>query len=160
MKLSIINVDKFRKTSITKIQTVMKKLQLSTLILILLASTIYLGSCSKDEPFASVSINEVGSDLGGDVTGDGGSIVESYNWNNPLSTVDWNMDITTVSGGTFNLKIVDSDGTTVLDQALTAGQGDDSRSGVSAAGTSGQWTITVRLTSFNGDGSFSISPGD
>ena len=138
----------------------MRKLQLSALILILLASTFFLSSCNKDEPFATVSINEVGSDVGGDVTGDGGSVISSYNWNNPLSTVDWNMDITTSSGGTFNLKIVDSGGATFLDQALTAGQGDDSRSGVSSAGSSGQWTITVTLTNFNGDGSFSISPGD
>ncbi len=112
----------------------MKKLQLSALILILLTSTILPCNCNKDEPFASVSINEVGSDLGGDVTGDGGSIADSYNWNNPLSTVDWNMDITAASGGNFNLSIVDSDGTTVLDQTLTVGQGDDSRSGVSSAG--------------------------
>ena len=138
----------------------MKKFQISALILILLTSTIFLSSCNKDEPFATVSINEVGSDVGGDVTGDGGSVVSSYNWNNPLSTVDWNMDITAASGGNFNLKMVDSDGATVLDQTLTVGQGDDSKSGVSSVGTSGQWTITVTLTNFNGDGSFSISPGD
>ena len=138
----------------------MKKFQISALIVILLTSTIFLSSCNKDEPFATVSINEVGSDVGGDVTGDGGSVVSSYNWNNPLSTVDWNMDITAASGGNFNLKMVDSDGATVLDQTLTVGQGDDSKSGVSSVGTSGQWTITVTLTNFNGDGSFSISPGD
>jgi hypothetical protein len=119
-----------------------------------------LTNCSEDEPFATISINETGSDVGGDVTGDGGSAVRSYTWNNALQTVDWNMDITASKEGSFNLKIDDADGKNVLNQTLVVGQGDDSKSGVSALGTAGAWTITVTMTDFNGDGSFSISPGN
>jgi uncharacterized lipoprotein YehR (DUF1307 family) len=141
----------------------MNMIKLKTLgsLLVILSLSLAIISCGDDdEPTASVSINETASDLGGDVTGDGGSTEQSYTWTNSLSTVDWNMDITSVSGGSFNLSIKDADGANVLNQTLTAGQGDDSRSGVSSSGTSGVWTISVTLTNFNGDGSFSISPGD
>ncbi|GAA4845917.1 hypothetical protein GCM10023331_33370 [Algivirga pacifica] len=118
-------------------------------------------SCDDDDGVgASVSINETGSDFGGDVTGNGGSTQQVYTWNNPEFTVDWNMDITATPGSSFNLRIDDTDDRNVLDQTLRVGLGDDSRSGVSLPGARGQWTITVTLTDFNGDGSFSISPGD
>lgn len=139
----------------------MKAMEIRTLAL---AAIVTIGlsftGCSKDEPFASVSINETGSDVGGDVTGDGGSTSQSYTWNNPLSTADYNMDITSAAGGNMNLMIADADGTMVLDQTLTVGVGDDSKSGVTSAGAAGPWTITVTLTNFNGDGSFSLSPGN
>ena len=130
-------------------------------VVLALALTAFLfTNCSEDEPFSTISINETGSDVGGDVTGDGGSAQRSYKWNNPLQKVDWNMDITASKGGSFNLRIDDAEGNNVLNQTLAVGQGGDSKSGVSASGTSGEWTITVDLTDFNGDGSFSISPGD
>lgn len=139
----------------------MKAMKFKSLVLAaLVMTTVSFTSCEKDEPLASVSINETGSDLGGDVTGDGGSVTESYLWNNTLATADWNMDITSTAGGSFNLTIEDSDGVIVLNQSLTAGQGDDSKSGVTSSGASGEWAITVTLTNFNGDGSFSISPGN
>ncbi|REE05628.1 hypothetical protein [Marinoscillum furvescens] len=118
-------------------------------------------SC-EDEPelTASVSINETGSDLGGDVTGNGGSATESYTWTNNLTTVDYNMDITAAQEGSFQLQITDADGKVVLNQTLTSGVGDDSKSGVSQSGTAGEWTVEVILKDFKGDGSFSISPGD
>ena len=137
----------------------MKKMNFRLIVLTaILAAGVSLTSCKKD--FASVSINEVGSDLGGDVTGDGGSTTESYVWNNNLARAEYNMDITAASGGSFNLMIEDSQGTTVLNQTLVAGQGEDSKSGVTQSGASGDWTIIVTLTDFIGDGSFSISPGN
>jgi len=140
----------------------MKMMKFRTLVVsAILIAGVSLTSCSKDdELMAKVSIQETGSDLGGDVTGDGGSTTKSYAWNNPLKTADWNMDITSTKGGSFNLMIEDSEGKTVLNQTLTAGVGDDSKSGVTSTGASGDWTITVTLTNFNGDGSFSLSPGN
>ncbi|MEQ9219521.1 MAG: hypothetical protein RLO17_15825 [Cyclobacteriaceae bacterium] len=132
----------------------------SLIALMLITGSLFISSCGEEDPTASVSINETGSDLGGDVTGDGGSTVRSYKWNNSLRTIDYNMDITAAKGGSFTLSVADADGTSVLNQTLVVGQGDDSKSGVSATGTSGEWTITVTLTDFNGDGSFSISPGN
>lgn len=139
----------------------MKTMNSKTLVMAAIVMAGFsFSSCEKDEPSASVSINETGSDFGGDVTGDGGSTSKTYLWSNPLTTADWNMDITSANGGSFNLMIEDSEGKTVLNQTLTAGQGDDSRSGVTSSGTSGEWTITVTLKNLNGDGSFSISPGN
>lgn len=118
-------------------------------------------SCSDDdEPTASVTIEAVGSDLGGDVTGNGGSRTQAFTWTNPSTTAEFNMDITAASGGSFTLTIADADGQVVNTRTLVKGQGDDSASGVSSAGTSGDWTITVALVNFSGDGSFSISPGN
>ena len=121
---------------------------------------LFTASCGKEELFATVSIQETGSDLGGDVTGDGGSTQRSYTWNNSLNTVDYNMDITASLSGSFNLRIDDADGNNVLNQTLVAGKGEDTKSGVSSTGAAGDWTITVTLTNFNGDGSFSVSPGN
>lgn len=127
----------------------------------LLMFTLILMGCSEDpELGARVEINEVGSDFGGDVIGNGGSLKQSFTWSNSLTKVDWNMDITSVPKGSFNLRIEDSEGKIVLDETLMSGQGDDSKSGVSVAGLPGTWTITITLNDFNGDGSFSISPED
>ncbi|THD66625.1 hypothetical protein E7Z59_12605 [Robertkochia marina] len=118
-------------------------------------------SCSDDDgPTAEVNLTAQNTDFDGDVTGTGGSLSNSYTWSNPLTTVDYNMDITTSSGGSFQLILQDAEGTVVLDQTLVKGQGDDSRSGVSQAGVPGDWTVQIVLSDFNGDGSFSISPGN
>ena len=131
--------------------------RLSILAIVLMAT---FTACKDDEPTANVRIESVGSDLGGDVTGDGGSTTQSFQWNNSLSTAEYNMDITAGRGGSFQLQLIDADGNTVLDRTLVKGQGDDSRSGVSTAGTAGSWTVIVTLTNFSGDGSFSLSPGN
>ena len=108
---------------------------------------------------ANISINEVQSDLGGDVTGNGGTVTKSYTWNNPLARAEFNMDITAAKGGSFRLVMEDADGNMILDETLIRGVGDDSKSGVTSQGTPGDWTVTVTLTDFAGDGSFSINSG-
>jgi len=146
-----------------KKNTDMKKFifkQLPTLFLLTLPLFIFNSCDDDDDKFAKVIITAVGSDLDGDVVGDGGSTKESYTLFNPFRTVDWNMDITAVRGGSFNLHIEDADGNTVLNQTLEAGKGEDSRSGLSRLGARGQWTVTITLSNFDGDGSFSISPED
>ena len=139
----------------------MKNLKSLTLIGLFAISLALVTSCNKDDdPFARVTIEETGSDLGGDVTGNGGSTSESYVWNNSLASANWNMDITATNGGSFRLIIEDAEGAIVLDRILTAGEGEDTADGVTDLGTAGEWTIRVTLTDFNGDGSFSTSPGD
>ena len=137
-----------------------KKLNLIALLCFVGLSSILLTSCNKDEPFATIKINAIGDDLGGDVTGDGGSASLTQTWNNAQATADWNMDITAAGGGSFELIIKDANGSIVLNNTLTKGVGDDSASGVTNSGTAGDWQIIVTLTNFNGDGSFSISPGN
>jgi hypothetical protein len=138
----------------------MKKTRLIPLIAAIIFAGVIFTSCEEDELTASVSVNETGDTMGGDVTGDGGSTTKSYTWNNSLATADYNMDITSAAGGSFNLTIKDSDGKTVLNETLTAGVGEDSKSGVTSAGAAGEWTVTVTLTNFIGDGSFSLTPGN
>jgi len=48
--------------------------------------------------------------------------------------------------------VEDDKGTVVLDKTRSAG-GNDTYSGVSDAGESGLWTVTLILPDFNGDGS-------
>ncbi len=136
-----------------------KRLNLIGLLFFVGFSSVLFTSC-KDEPLATIKITATGSDVGGDVNGNGGNATQSYTWNNSLETADWNMDITAAGGGSFQLIIKDADGATVLNNTLTKGVGDDSASGATSSGAAGDWQITVVLTDFNGDGSFSISPGN
>ncbi len=139
----------------------MKKLNLILLIALTGFSSILFSGCSKEEITASVTFKEVNvNDVNGDVTGNGGSATEVYTWSNSQATADYNCDITGTKGGTFQMTIKDADGTTVLDVTLVGGQEPDSKSGVTATGVPGDWIVTIQLTTFNGDGSFSLTAGN
>ena len=100
-----------------------------------------------------------GDDVDGDVEGAGGTASDTIIWDsNSKPRGDYSMDITAASGGSFQFIVKDAGNTVVLNQTLTSGVGDDSKSGVSASGTAGIWTLIIHLTDFSGDGSFSISP--
>ena len=119
-------------------------------------------ACSDDDPALIASVNNTSisaEDFGGDVTGNGGSATEIFVWNNTLSTADYNMDITSSAGGSFRLMMTDAEGTTVIDQTLDGSVEPDSFSGVTSVGTPGDWTVTLTLSNFNGDGSYSVSSG-
>ena len=132
------------------------------LVLFLFAGVALFSSCEdEDAQMANATFTTIaGGDIDGDVTGNGGSTSKTFKWNNTLSTADYNMDITAAKAGSFQLIIKDANGKAVLDKTIVAGQGEDSRSGVTAAGASGEWTVAVNLTDFSGDGSFSLSKGD
>ena len=140
---------------------------------------VFLISCSNDDndTFANVTVNGtmlstspsdfvVGdrSDFNGDIdasfTGNGGTATRIFSWNNNLSTADYNADITATSEGSFQIVVRDSEETVVLDRTIQGGGDPDSIDGVTSAGASGIWTVTISVTSFNGDGSFSLSEGD
>jgi hypothetical protein len=111
------------------------------------------GSCTYPE----ISFNPGGDD--GDVTGGGGSATATFDWTNSLARAELNMDITSASGGSFQIFVDDADGTEVLNETLTVGVGDDSKTVCSASGTAGTWTVTVTVTNFDGDGSYTLSQG-
>ena len=127
-------------------------------------------SCSNDDDmYARVTVNgtllvEDVSDFNGDIdasfTGNGGTASRSFIWNNNLSTADYNADITATAAGSFQMIVEDSEGVVVLDRTLQGNSEPDSFSGVTAAGASGIWTVTIIVTEFNGDGSFSLSEGN
>lgn len=138
---------------------------------LLVLSTFFIISCSKDDPVptATVTVNgqvlfDNGDDFNGDVdasfTGDGGSTTKTFSWQNNLTTADYNADITATTDGIFRMVVKDADSNTVLDKSLNGAVEPDSFSGVTSSGTSGIWTVTITLTTFTGDGSFSLSEGN
>ncbi|MFC4721817.1 hypothetical protein ACFO5O_05770 [Geojedonia litorea] len=130
-----------------------------------IAMTLFIAtftSCSSDDgPSVNITVNEGPSgDIGGDFTGNGGSGSRTINWTNNLATADYNADITTTAMGTFQMVVRDASGTIVLDRSLNGNSGPDSIDGVTNAGEPGSWTVTITLTSFSGDGSYSLSAGN
>ncbi|MBT8282537.1 MAG: hypothetical protein KJO86_02275 [Muriicola sp.] len=152
----------------------LKKLSL----LLALPALVFLNSCSNDDDaFARVTVNgtqlntspsdfTVGdrSDFNGDIdasfTGNGGTAIRVFSWNNNLSTADYNADITATSDGSFRIIVEDSEGIVVLDRSIQGGTEPDSIDGVTSSGSSGIWTVTIEVTNFTGDGSFSMSEGN
>jgi hypothetical protein len=159
------------------ISTKMNYVKKWTLFLVLPAM-LFFTSCSKDDdPFVRVTVNGtqlnttpsdfvVGdhSDFNGDIdasfTGNGGTAIRVFSWNNNLSTADYNADITATSEGSFRMIVEDSEGSVVLDRSIQGSTEPDSIDGVTSAGTSGIWTVTIEVTNFTGDGSFSMSEGN
>ena len=135
------------------------------LLTILTAMVLFIGtftSCSDDDgPTANITVNEGPSgDIGGDFTGNGGNASRTINWTNNLATADYNADITATATGTYNIVVADSEGTVVLDRNLIGGTEPDTIGGVTSAGEPGNWTVTITVTSFNGNGSYSLSAGN
>lgn len=112
-----------------------------------------LTSCSEDGPYATVNVFTLNKS--GDVRGDGGSTSKTFTFENNNTTVGWDMSIG-AKGGSFKLVLKDASGKVMLDQTLTAGSGSQSADGTTTAGTTGTWTCTITLTSFNGSGDYSF----
>jgi hypothetical protein len=141
----------------------MKNLKPTMIILTLISTAFFLFSCSNDDAdlVANVSLTEGDiNDIGGDFTGNGGDTSETFNWLNDLSTADYNADITASTTGLFQMIVKDSEGNTVLDRSLNGNVEPDSFSGVTSSGASGMWTVTITVSNFNGDGSFTLSEGN
>ncbi|WP_231555184.1 hypothetical protein [Cellulophaga sp. Hel_I_12] len=79
---------------------------------------------------------------------------------NRLNTADYNADITSNTEGSFQIIVKDSEGVTELERTIDGGTEPDTIGGVTSSGSSGIWTVTIQVTNFNGDGSFSLSEGD
>lgn len=149
-----------------------KRVFKSLIVATLLISAPFFVGCSSDDgpsPSFTVTVNstvlfdngdDFNGDVDGDFTGNGGSGSRTFLWQNSLATADYNADITATAQGGFNMVVQDADGTVVLDRSLSGGTEPDSFSGVTSSGVSGIWTVTITLTSFNGDGSFSLSEGN
>lgn len=128
---------------------------------LLLTSNAFISCSDDDGPTAQITINEgTTGDLGGDFTGNGGTALETFTWQNGQLTADYNADITATATGVFLMSIRDADGTEVLNRTLGDTPEPDSFSGVTSAGTAGEWTVTITVTNFSGDGSFSVSEGN
>lgn len=105
----------------------------------------------------TVSIGSTGADPGGDFEGGGDSGTYSFVWKNTSKIANVNFDVTT-SSGSVTMVINDAKGNEVLRQTRPSG-GNDSFSGVTEEGKKGKWLVEIIFSNFDGDGSFSISPG-
>lgn len=140
--------------------------------LLILITVALAAACSIDDNNSSSAairvngqtlfedIGDFNGDIEGDFTGDGGSITRTFQWRNALSTADYNADITATSQGMFRMVVKDANGTMVLDRSLNGNTEPDTFSGVTSSGVAGIWSVTITLSSFQGDGSFSLSEGD
>lgn len=135
----------------------MKKLSFLFFFLVILAS------CSEDDdPTATIKVNPpntVTSSVDGDIVGNGGSASRTFTWENSRPTAEYNFDMTVSNGGSFQMIIKDATGAVVLDHTLVKGQTPDSKSGVTATGATGSWTVEIHVKNFNGSGSYDLSQG-
>jgi hypothetical protein len=141
---------------------IMKTLKTATIILTIISTTLFISSCTSDDDLiANVSLTEgVNGDIGGDFTGNGGTTSETFNWQNDLSTADYNADITASTNGLFQMIVKDSEGIIVLQRSLNGNEEKDTFSGVTSVGEAGIWSVTINVSNFNGDGSFTLSEGN
>ncbi len=141
-------------------------LKIATLVI----TVLFFVACDKDDD-SSVAVTVNGtvlvgdrSDFNGDIdasfTGIEGSDSRSFIWNNNLNTADYNADITASTVGTFQITVEDSEGSIVLNRTIDGGTEPDTIGGVTSLGVSGIWTVTIQVTNFTGDGSFSLSEGN
>jgi hypothetical protein len=140
----------------------MKTLKPTIFILSIIIASLLFTSCSNDDDvYANVTLTEgINGDIGGDFTGNGGTTSKTFIWQNDLSTADYNGDITASTTGLFQMIVKDSEGTTVLDRSINGSVEPDTFSGVTSSGEAGMWTLTINVSNFNGDGSFTLSEGN
>ena len=116
------------------------------------------GEVVEDSYTGNVNVTSGGTDPGGDITGSGDGGTYTFAWENNKPRASLDFDITTTTGS-IQFIITDADGNEVLNKTRSAG-GNDSFSGVTSAGTPGIWLVTIIITDFDGDASYSLSPGD
>ena len=78
----------------------LKKIQLLFFMAIVGITSVTLTSCQKDEPLPlTATINVLSStNKSGDINGNGGSATKTFTFNNPNTTVGWDMSIGAKSG--------------------------------------------------------------
>ena len=140
----------------------MKYFKSTLLILTIFSLNLFITSCSSDDvPVASITLAQIGgaNSGDGDFVGDGGNASKTFDWANSRPTAEYNADITATATGVFQMIVKDANGTEVLNKSLSSTSPDDSISGVTVVGVEGTWTVTINVSNFNGDGSFSLSQG-
>ena len=153
----------------------MLKLKIFNPVLLILFSTILAINvgCSSDDfnstesleaTVHSTVLKEDGNDIygyfTGNFSGNGGSAEKIFSWENSMNTAYHSAIITSSGKGLFKMVVKDADGNIVLNKSLRGDNESDSFSGVTASGTPGIWTVTFNLSSFEGEGSFSLSEED
>lgn len=137
-------------------------------LIIIISAINMLSSCKKEyaefdnkeviENTYSGTINLTGNtEARGDFNGDGNSGIFSFVWENTEKKATVNFDVTTEAGGYCQIILNDARGNEVFNQTRPSGD-NDTFSGVSEKGTKGKWLVTIKLSNFNGDGTYDITP--
>ncbi|WP_029038200.1 hypothetical protein [Salinimicrobium xinjiangense] len=92
----------------------------------------------------------------GKFSGKDGHVERTFLWQNSLNIADYNADMMSSRNGFFEMEVKDADGNVILKKTLQGGAELDSFSGITSSGTSGVWSVTITLSSFDGDGKFSL----
>ncbi len=106
----------------------------------------------------TVDVTSTGADPAADFEGSGDSGTYSFAWENDGKTASVNFDVTTSGNGTAQMIVRDSKGDEVLNETRPS-VGNDTFAGTTSEGKKGTWLITLVLTNFNGDGSYSVHSG-
>ncbi|MCF6366526.1 MAG: hypothetical protein L3J35_10035 [Bacteroidales bacterium] len=147
----------------------LKKMIVNFLLIGILSFGLF-SSCSKYNKYednevientfsGNIDVTSTGSDPAGDFTGSGDSGTYSFAWINSGNKASLTFDITS-STGSVQFILNDKKGKEVLNHTINGGSDIDSYSGVSIEGKAGTWKVTMVLTNFQGDGSYSIHPGN
>jgi len=95
----------------------------------------------------------------GDFTGSGDSGTFSFVWENTEKKADIQFDVTTEPGGTCQIILNDAKGKEVFNKTRPEG-GNDTFSGQTEEGKQGKWLVSIKLTNFDGDGTYDIRPSN
>lgn len=148
-----------------------KQMKFGILAIALATAMVSVTSCGKYNKYdngevvdntytGNVNVTSTGNDPAGDFTGESDSGEYSFAWENSSTTAQVNFDVTDETGnGTVQLVVKDAKGDEVMN-VTRPGDGEDSFSGVTEEGKKGTWLVTLVLTNFTGDGSYSLNPKD
>ena len=147
----------------------MKKMKTVALVLMSLLLAGGTWSCEKNDEYDNLEVVEnsfsgnvnptsIDADPAGDFTGNGDSGTYSFAWKNPGNLASITFDVT-ASSGNVQLIVEDAEGNEVLNKTRPSGDL-DSYSGPTQVGEPGTWIITIVFSNFDGDGSYSIHPGE
>ena len=95
----------------------------------------------------------------GDFTGNGDSGTFSFVWENTEKKATVDFDVSTAPGGSCQIILNDARGKEVFNKTRPEG-GNDSFSGLSEEGKKGKWLVTIKLTNFDGDGTYDVTPAN
>lgn len=95
----------------------------------------------------------------GDFTGNGDSGTFSFVWVNTEKKASVDFDVTTSPGGSCQIVLNDAKGKEVFSKTRPE-DGNDSFTGLTEEGEEGNWLVTIKLTNFDGDGTYDIRPAN
>lgn len=96
------------------------------------------------------------ADFDADICGTGGTKTQTSTWVVSGTPVDYSFNLHAGTMGSMTVIITDAAGATILNETVSSG-GVNSRSGAILTAATGDWTISITASNFNGHGSLSMS---